>query len=316
MRIDINNPESWYQLNESVAKVLKVFSKGSYQIRAYKGVAHAVMETVMGLGQFYSHKKSMGLVSGNSPDFTVVRPYLLKESFQVQNFSFRNVQEIIDDKIVLHKDTSFFCFSSDNPVTAEFWDWKILDQYLDSKKIFSIRVSHFDWILDYEILPYSVSILSVSPELAIAVCGSKFRPPPLFSSSLHWENQVMLARLKTEIENRKINIDAIQNFENNLNQGWNALIQNPQRVYDRALIYHPRLSADTLLLRLGAEKNVQTTNTCHWGKTRLFDEWWDSKPSDEILRGLLALNLDLIQKKNFKEILFKVTEDELKKTSY
>jgi len=311
MRVDLLPPEKWEDLNGTIHQFLKLSETVS--VRTYKGLAHAAYEIAISAAQFFSHKRSIGLVKGNSPAFGGVMPILYKEGYQVQLLK---AQDISAPQIwveALKKDTNFVLFASDHPVTGEISNWRELDRLVNEKKMQTIRVSHTDWLHDIssgavaslEPAANSATILSVTPDLALAICGAKFRAPPLIAPNLYWEPAAVHKDLKAVIEQYQENKAAILAFEKDLPQNWQAFFQHESRLFDRAVIYNPTVNSEAIAHELserlklslpapGFSTPVEAGNLCRWGGVGLYDDWWESKPRADILRGLLLISCNQI----------------------
>ncbi|HEY8270180.1 MAG TPA: hypothetical protein VIG33_04780, partial [Pseudobdellovibrionaceae bacterium] len=141
MKLALIPLEEWERLNDQLKIDFSLPAGNSARI--YKGMAHAVFETAQGTAQFFSHKRSLGVVKGQTSYFDSLLPYFYKEVFSVQAMSHLAV---VDPEVwvnSLKKDTSFVLFSEDHPVTGELYDYDHLDELLNEKKIFAFRISHF-----------------------------------------------------------------------------------------------------------------------------------------------------------------------------
>src|SRR4051812_11937418 len=82
MRVDLPPFEAWDDLNLAVANELKLGEE--ITLRCYPGLAAGVFEMAQGTAQFYSHKRSIALIPGQTPYFQMVLPYFYKEGYEVQ----------------------------------------------------------------------------------------------------------------------------------------------------------------------------------------------------------------------------------------
>ena len=55
--------------------------------------------------------------------------------------------------------------------------------------------------------------------------------------------------------------------------------------------------------------HLWSTHLCQWNSIKMFKSWWKDAPSEEILRDLLILSPELIQRNGFAEILRKTYEE-------
>jgi hypothetical protein len=338
MKIDLIQSGNWDAANLALGQEIDIFSGRNLKknLRIFKGLNHGVYEISVGSNLLLSHKRAVGLVNGNTPFFKDIKQTLFKEGFSVQSI---NLSELCDQKIEakawvesLKKDTNYVLFSSDHPVTGELFSlWQKLDQELNEKKIFSFRISHSDWLRDlkdsgFEIRPYSVHLMSVAPDFAFALCGEKFKAVPLMAGNMFWDPATLVADLQKTFANFEEDKSLVQNFEKNLlPANWQPFeLKNPtERLYDRALICNSGVNAEAVMSELlkniskdqisisqsapGFLNSVETSSLCRWGGINLYDHWWESKPSDEILRGLLVISAQLIKDTKIKSELEKAT---------
>jgi hypothetical protein len=312
MRVDLRPPEIWEDLNASLR--LKYFSGETATVSAYPSSTHALYEICEGASNFFSHKRSFGLVKGATPVFTPVLPGFYKDSYQAQAITvaeLKNPKEWVDG---LKKDTNFVIFSSDNPLTGECLEWDTLDALLNERKIFSLRISHSDWLRGFTQTaaprPYSAWIMSVAPGLAVAACGEKIKAPPVTASTLDWHSQEMISSFQNAIDFFHERKDSVLQLEKNPPPGWQALPTRDSRLFDRALIYNTELSGESVLQSLYkslgqaipcfAQNAVfETANLCRWNGFANHYNWWDSAPVTEVLRGLLILDAEIVSRPEF-----------------
>ena len=315
--MDLSSFETWENLNQSVSDELKASSE--LQIRCYLGLASGVFEIALGIAQFYSHKRSVALVTGHSPHLHPILPYLYKEGYQVQiapeTFA---AKEWVES---LAKDTCFAILCEDHAVSGELYETEEIEKLLNEKRIFCLKVSHHNHLFrQTELLPYSVRLCSFDPKTAVALIGSKMRAPALIAPFLEWEAPQFLASLqkaKAESVEKK---ELVLNFEKNLPAGFSAFLQTSQRCFDRALIYSESLAgealqqflASSLKLNLrapGWETRLETTHLCRWGGVRNYDEWWKPRPAESILRGLLILGIEVLEHPDLRATLDKALRE-------
>jgi hypothetical protein len=317
MKLDLTPFENWESLNERLAVELQ-YSENS--LRAYSGAAAAIYELAMSTAQFYSHKRSVGFVEGQTPYLIGLLPYLYKEGYQVQ---VAPAEASLDWKAWvegLKKDTNFVAFCEDHPVTGEVYDVGQLEIALNEKKIFCLRISHNQHLFKkIEIQPYSARICSYQGNTAVAILGAKFRSPPLMAQSMDWSLDDFIKSIqisRTSHEDKAL----IQNFEKTLPSPFQQYLKTESRLFDRALFYCEEITGEALqqflkkelnqpLLRAGLEKDIETTHLCRWGGHASYEPWWKPTPKPEVLRGLTVISADLIQKTNLKDLLSKAVKE-------
>jgi hypothetical protein len=317
MKVDITPFEAWESLNLAVKSVISVPNEIS--TRCYQGVASAAFELALSTAQFYSHKRSVAIVPGATPHFQSILPYLYKEGYEVQM-----APQPLDAKAwveSLKKDTCFVLFSEDHAITGELYEHQELEKLLNEKKIFSFKISHHNHLFQQtEVLPYSARICSFDPQTAVALIGNKLKAPPLISGYLNWEPQNFLQAIertkKTQFEKREL----VESFEKNLPKGYSVFFQSTNRTWDRSLIYSEEVAGESLQQYLigalglkidkpGFETAIETTHLCRWGGTKNYDEWWNPRPAESILRGLLLLGTQVLDHPGLRAALEKALRE-------
>lgn len=316
MKIDFLPFEAWDSMNEKVQKFLQV--SPDHQLRCYPGVSAAAYEVAMGSTQFYSHKRSVGVISGHTHVFQSVLPYLYKEGYQVQflephqNKSKEDALAWVDS---LKKDTNFVFLAEDHPITGEYFDWDQIDERLNEKKIYSVRISHHrHFYQPSQIRPYSVQVRSYGPDVAIAILGNKFKAPPLVTQSLSWKKDAFFEGLQFALRHQKEDKKLILDFEKDLPKDFQPFFNHDRRSFDRSVFYTTEINGDVLRQFLlsqvktsqkepGWEENVETTCLCRWGGTKSYEDWWAPRPSDDILRGMIMIGVDFLAKTDVRAIL-------------
>ncbi|MGE5087399.1 MAG: hypothetical protein ACM3MG_13930 [Bacillota bacterium] len=313
MLIDVVRPESWNELNDSLKTQLGLPTPLS--ARAYKGIAQAVFEITQGNAQFMSHKKSIGVIKGQTSVFESLLPYYYKETYEVSivsHLDLKNVKEWVES---LKKDTNFVLFAEDHPVTGEVYSFADeLDKALNDKRIFSVRVSHarhFNEAL--EVRPYSVRLCSFAPEIAVAILGERFRCPPMMAQNMAWNIEEFLQDVQLSLSEHSANPKLVKEFEKSIASIAEGYFKEDQaRLYDRAVIEFKDVSAEALAQKVFSKlgmspeegwMNISSTNMCHWSGTKMFGHWWDPTPSPETLRGMLVVRGAMLEEAEFTKIL-------------
>ena len=67
------------------------------------------------------------------------------------------------------------------------------------------------------------------------------------------------------------------------------------------MVYNADINADAIIQRLIAQKTIpsemlMTTSPCKWGLIPEYKDWWDGPLSDQILRGMLILDVAALDK--------------------
>lgn len=320
MLIDVVRPETWEELNDEVRNVLGLSAK--LKARVFQGLGQAVFEIAQGSAQFMAHKKSIGVIRGQTPVFESLLPYYYKETYEVHALSHLalvNVKEFVES---LKKDTNFVLFAEDHPVTGEIYPFvEELDKLLNEKRIFSFRVSHAGhFVQSEELRPYSVRICSFAPDLAVAILGERFRSPSLSAFNQTWNKADILLRLQQTRASRTHNEKTLRDFEAQVQNKIPVFFQpETKRIFDRTVLMIPDASAEAvaqlLFKKLGWStadgwKKIETTNQCHWSTgAKTFKTWWEPNPTPQSIRGLLVISLEALQTKDFANLLISSYEE-------
>ncbi len=320
MKVDLLNTFAWEELNEALDKDLgsRLGTGGTHRI--YQGLSQAVFEIVMGTALFYSHRKYYGLLSGETWAFDSIVPSLLKDGFQNQTIRAGQLEDVKAWVSGLSKETGFVMWSEDHPVLATYQAREELDQALNAQRIISVRVSHQSFLTKpQETRPYSVRICSLAPDLAVAVVGARFKSPPLFVHRQYWDSKFVLPRVHQALMLGREDQALVENFETQFDGspemgGLSKLPVTGPRIFDRALIFHPEISSEFIAQSVatagkfemqppGFETQIEIVNRCRWQPAPGFNVWWDPKPRDAMLSGLLILSLEQIAKPNILKTL-------------
>lgn len=313
MRLDLLPFESWENLNAQIRTLIQV--DPTNETRVYRGLAAAIYELAMSTAQFYSHKRSLGIVPGQTPHYQVLLPYLYKEGYEIQF-----LKDLQDPKATvesLKKDTGFVISCEDHPVTGQLYETDSLDQLLNEKKICHLRISHhFHLLKKSVVLPYTARLCSFDPTTAVAILGSKFKSPPLMTPLMDWSDPGILQRIRSLLTNTQEDLTLVKQVESELPAGFQPWLKNEKRIFDRAVIFSEELGGEAVQqflagqLRMeirepGWETGIETTHLCRWGGVHPQETWWNPGPNPEILRGMLILGLETIKNPGFKLALAK-----------
>lgn len=317
MHLNLPQPEIWERVNDEIQSALKV--SAPVRVRCFRDMSSALFEIAQGTAQFLSHKKSVGFITGQAPAFEFLLPFFYKEAFNVQKLNHLQASALQTWVNDLKKDTTFVVYCEDHPITGEVFAFcDDLDQMLNDKKIFSIRISHANhYHRAIEIKPFTIRICDYGNELAIALCGDRFRSPPVVAPWQYWDKQDTLQKLALQSSRNKEQRKLIVAFESEASIAGYAWFKNGEgRVYDRALVSFPDVSAEAvrakILSALGKEKaatEVMTTNLCFHNSVGLYEQWWEPRPSSDALRGLLLIDPALLSAKDFAKVVISAYEE-------
>ena len=136
--------EKWERSRDEAKKILG----STNQVWVHRGLASALYEVLESLRSLFAHKKSISGMKGLSGAYEFIWPQYLREMYTVQNANWQDF--LTPDKLSsfldnLKKDTIFFVWSEDHPVTGQKLPLSLiqeLEKQLNERKIFSVRVSH------------------------------------------------------------------------------------------------------------------------------------------------------------------------------
>lgn len=319
MYIDVSRPESWEELNDQLKVQLGLDAR--LRARSFYGLSQAVFEVSQGAAQFMSHKKAIGVITGQTAVFESLLPYYYKETYEVQALAhtdLSNVQEWVEG---LKKDTNFVLYSEDHPVTGELYPFvEELDQALNNKRISSFRVSHNQHFYQkIDVRPYTVRLCSYNPTAAIAVLGERFRAPTLMVQNMNWNSSQFLKEVSEARKGRQVNPLLVEKFETELAPFAQPFFKpGVSRIFDRAVCVFPDVSAEALAqlvfnkLGISAAEGwalMATTNMCHWSAVKMFRQWWMPQPTQEQLRGMVIIGSELLNTKDFAKLMISSYEE-------
>jgi hypothetical protein len=331
MRIDLPEYENWSALSEQYRSVISLSEPAlrdpQVQIQIYAGYQHALWEVTRGLATLFSHKKTIAVVDKVEPAFESLAMAFAEEGYSIKVLSREEMEQPSVWVAQLQAELLFVLTSEDDPVTAGIRKYDALLESLKDKRIFRISLSHgLHCVRPLERpAPFEVRILSLTPERALLVAGERCRVHPPVVSRLPWaltkdeEIQSQLAVLSREASGKFQ--DEVMKFESRLPDGFLPFFKSGQeRIFDRAVIYHPDLDGLAVIDELARETGVQlpapgrqtpleSTSPCRWENPR-FAEWLlKSGQSEEIIRGMVVIaaeHLELVTPERLGKIAEKI----------
>lgn len=278
-------PEKWDLLNNKLKNELK----SDQSVRAYVNPYLATYDLVIGLSQLFSHKRSIAWIKGLSPLFDSVYSYFVREGYHIQTYTLEEFQKEAIDllKFVdqLKKDTLFFFYAEDNPLTGELYDFENLENILSHKKIFSISVSHQNVISrSKSFYPLSSRICWQDEDLTLVYLGEKLKVNSIvgyfqnfgFKNDLFF-NDLFLKNKFKNFHHRQTFKKEILHFENSFVE--NNMIHSDQRIWDRSLLKFSEVHSDELAYRLKelGFNNVFSLSVCSFGSVKMFHKGLSSE---------------------------------------
>ena len=249
--IDLRKPYQWEETNDQ----LKAQLKTPYQVRFYQSLQQALLETVMGFQNLYSHKRQFASHVGLGTHAEEAMLFLSRQG--IKNLEISNEQSSDEKKNIVH------LLDLDDAITAEIYQ----NQHQIDEKLFRISISHHlhlfakipPTVKDTEVLIWSL------PEGAIAFHGKRcvslptILAPTLSSTAL----PSLPLPLKTENKTWVQHIEA------------EALRQT--LITDHAI----------------PETQLEALSLSRWNELKLITQFEKRAWSPEILRGTLILSSEL-----------------------
>lgn len=291
------NNEIWYSANAELASNWKLSDEN--ELRVYQSLNHAFYEVCIGLAQFLPHKKSVVFMQNVSCLNESVISWFQREAYHIQQQELHksmNHQEWVD---ALKKDVLCVVLYDDHIFTSEKYNHDHLEQLLNEKKIYCIRVSHSTAKQSTsEVQSYSCRVFPVNDVVSASVLGKKVKPP------IQIAPYIFKPQIFQIDQNADESSDVIKKFESSLPEEFKAYISSSERYWNRCLFYHdvlhPDYIADMLAEKLsfkrlpvGQENRLETLTKCRWKNSKLFtDSLFLSQPN---LQKCVMLSLALMR---------------------
>lgn len=319
MLLPLQAPEIWDEINQKFQTFLGYPLDNP--IKTYPNLYTAVDEVTNQIASFLSHKNSFTWIKGNSPLMDSTLPGFLREGMQVQSVDWKVFEQLaVDPKAwveSLPKDTLFVLGFEDHAVTAQKLHLQSVEEHLNQKKIYFIRVSHFSLpVQGADLKPYTIWIGPAGYQsLALVISGSRFRAPERGIAYQPWK-PISFSQLEQLDEDQ----NAIENFESNFtNEKW--FQGKESRRYDRAALCFSDVTGEILryqvLKSMGEDLNsnlIETPHTCYLQSLKALRSWWTPQPEPDKLRGLILISLKMLKKSKFVET-FQQSLNEIRKES-
>lgn len=319
-RLALHSQEAWFDLG-SRAKSLW-FPQLSNSCRLYQGLRHAVHEVVFGTAQFLSHKRAIAYHKYSSPHLEQILPLFLRDSFQVQSLSEREIESPAETMSSLRKETSLVAMCADHPVEDRQYSVHEFRQLLSEKKIFSFTIYHRveNW-QPRELLPFEVELIQMAPGMALVMAGSRFKTPPLLAPDLagwtedFWNQMQIIHHDWVKWPDVSVRKTWVENLEARPPKGFRSVPPTGRRGFSQLVMVADSASGaalrDQLLNEIqkvsAGEKIsdhwVETPNLCRWKGYGLYSGWWEPRPTDFELSRWVILDPALHVVPQIEEIL-------------
>ena len=310
MRIDLPKADTWYAANEQAREYLKIADDPHVSVQVYLGVRHALWEVTQALANTFTHRRTIGYTPFSGPEGEFVALQFAKEGFAVKSLT---LDEFNNPKPWLETASKqMLCLLSayDDPATGELYQTEVHVSAMKDQRIFRILISHSfhqNQMLQ-KVGPYDIQIVSIRPDLAIAVLGERAKLSPPVATNLEWNELKFASAFKVrstdEIDNSK---KTLADFHKLLPKGVVEFYSSQDSLHDRAFLFIQNVEGLSFITSLAKQLNVQikdlgaageleTLSVCRWQDPRQL-EWLGPKGlTIEKLRGSVIISAELIQR--------------------
>lgn len=310
--------DSWRALNKELKNHLQL-ENSKTDVQVYRGLHHALLEITQGLVKLFPHKKQVLYLKDVDPYVEGPVKALAKEGFKVSAIKKDEIHDGLKDKV--GKETLFFLYASDMPITGGLLPTDIIFETLKDEKVFRVELSNgrheckgFSKDLDR----YQVRILNLSSDLALAFLGDRAKIMAPVASGLYWPSEIA-GEITGLLEQKTENAKKVLEFEAEGAGGFKPLFQKDEpRLYDRAVFYWEDMDGyafihemakelDFELLAPGEESRIETASLSRWGGVRTMDWLKNYGLTENQIRGLVCVKASLI-KPDFSQKVVSVRE--------
>lgn len=342
MRIDMPATDAWEKACERYRDGLP-FRDANVHVQIYRGYQSAVWEISRSLARLFSHKKTIAIPAQSEPSLVKMAISFSEEGYQVEYLT-PEIAASPEEWVKVHQsDLLFVLLPLDDMITGRKFDWTALLGALKDKRVFRLGLSHSEYRMREVQRPglYDGEILSLTPERCLFVAGERCRVQPSVTPLLVWSDDATdgMSVLKWPESTIAAHREAVLQFEQNLPQGFRPFFDSNQvdRVYDRAVIWHPEIDGLTLASELvrvnigksgtglfadqmdliesmpkpGCDGDFETTSGCRWLDLRFSDWLMQQGWSSEKIRGTILI--DAVQvgaeiKRRLEEVANKILQ--------
>ena len=119
----------------------------------------------------------MAWVKGVHPYLKTISPYFYKETYEILEL---NYQQSFEDAVsTLNKDYALVFDCEDNLITGEIFPFPLLQAKTDELKLINVRLSfNLFKFQDKMSSPFYVRIFVLSSNMAVVICGARFKAVP------------------------------------------------------------------------------------------------------------------------------------------
>ncbi|MBY0553885.1 hypothetical protein K2P97_05095 [bacterium] len=280
--------------------------------RLYQNFEMAIYDITASQLQFMSHKNYIGVVKNGCSLLETLNKNWQRQSLNIQLKN--KSQQWFEFIETLNTDTNFVVWSSENEITGEV----ILDENLSyeiherlsKKRIFSIQVTHtfnaekLKALPTHAVLIIRNNIFYDGPVLVIST--DKYKASSLIGEYQNLSAELNLHNyLQSAKQVKAVNADNVKN-------SYFSKFANPCfRLNDRIVLLFDEINASAIKedLQLPDQYYFCTSEIPFW-VLDLFKNWWEDAENENLLRGLMVISHDAINKD--PAILDKINDSALK----
>lgn len=324
MRFDLRSPDNWDRVCDHYRSRLEIGRDATQTIQVYQGFSPALLECAQGIAKIFAHKKTIAIPEFGEPCLQTLAQVFAADGYTVIELKRQDIENLSPFFERHKEDLLLIAYSDDDPVTGAQNQLQSLAEFFKDKRVFQIHVSHFAHVTAAlrPSLPFEAQVLSLTPERALMVGGSRCKIRPLITPLLCWDPAVedfsQLADLSESGARLRENRAGIEVFEAALPEplecGFAFGVEN--RVFDRAVFWSSEFDGLALIQEIARQlqsdssvgpgmdfglndlpAGFATSSPCFWQSERLV-EWRKSLgESDAKIRGLIGVspNLDLVK---------------------
>lgn len=301
--------ENYFNLNKSNSEQ---YFGSQCSTRLYQNFEMALYDITASQLQFMSHKNYIGNAKNGCSFLETLNKNWQRQSFNIQLKN--RPQQWAEYIESLNADTNFVIWASENEITGEVLvDENLafeIHERLSKKRIFSIQITHtfnserLKALPTHALLVLRNNIFSDGPVLVVST--DKYKAASLTGEYQNLpENFDMKNYLKTIRQIKTVNDDELKNSY------FGNFAGSCARLNDRAVLLFNEINAAAIKedLKLSDKECFCTAEMPFW-VLDLFKNWWEEAENENLLRGLIVLSHDAINKD--PSILDKIAESALK----
>ena len=189
---------TWAEVNSRMTQQLGLDAEASY-LTAFSGIHHGLMEVVQAAYKQFPHKKGAHFLMGGSPYFEPIQKFLSMDAKNSAAYDLKKVS--VKDNWVqnLGREDVFVAMPMNHPLTGEIFPLQELDEWVQSKKVVSIKLYHglpSEEVLKSPLGRHELRLFYISPSCCFSLAGvrAKFMYP--LSQDMFWDGEAMIEGLQ------------------------------------------------------------------------------------------------------------------------